>query len=450
MLCIKEGIFFILFAFILLVSDLLYAETKSEILLQALNAHTGEVQAVAFSPAGDYFVSGGIDGKVNVWSFPNFELINSSQSHNSSIVSVAFSQDSTLLLSASRDGIIKIWSLLIKDNVTVIQSTYSLTFANFSPDKQYIIAGDSTGEMHFWQRTTGKLRKSIRNENSKITGFVYPPDKMQFITGYENGDITLWSGTLLSPIKSIPAHKLPIRHMFFTTFAYAPEIKDLTLITNPKQIRQIGSFVTVADDKLVKCWSQKNYSLIGKSQFTSEIINITSPEKADYFISINSDGTIKYFGFRTEQLSFEDKENTEFMKDFPVSEDKMMIKARLKFPELKEIMTSDLPVYDINVINFSPDGKYIITGDKSGSVSLLKNPLLIKQYKMLLEAGENAFSANKYDLATVNFSQAISIYSEEEAKEKLKQAREKKLEQQQKQQEKLREMQKKYREKVKK
>jgi len=73
-------------------------------------AHENYALGVSFTGDGKTLISAGMDGKLKLWSVPDFQLIRSLQAHTHSLNSFALDQRQTLLASASTDTTVKIWS----------------------------------------------------------------------------------------------------------------------------------------------------------------------------------------------------------------------------------------------------------------------------------------------------------------------------------------------------
>ncbi|MGQ0634640.1 MAG: M56 family metallopeptidase [Planctomycetaceae bacterium] len=69
------------------------------------------VSRPAFSPSGRWLASGGIDGRVRLWSKLTGELWREMAGHTALVSQVAFSPDSQMLASASFDKTIKLWNV---------------------------------------------------------------------------------------------------------------------------------------------------------------------------------------------------------------------------------------------------------------------------------------------------------------------------------------------------
>lgn len=87
--------------------------------LARLEAHKGQVAALAVSPDGNMLASASWDGSVGLWSLPDGGLFAQMTGHGGVVNDVAFTRDGTHLYSASADGTIRVWR--VKDRAEVRQ-----------------------------------------------------------------------------------------------------------------------------------------------------------------------------------------------------------------------------------------------------------------------------------------------------------------------------------------
>ena len=116
--------------------------------------HKGRVKSVAFSPDGQFLVSGSTDTTIQVWDLHNRQLIRNLKGHNASVVSVALSPDGKKIVSSACEGTIRIWDV---DDGKCIQElaghqnwVWSVTF---SPDSQFIASGSQDESIILWDKT---------------------------------------------------------------------------------------------------------------------------------------------------------------------------------------------------------------------------------------------------------------------------------------------------------
>jgi WD40 repeat protein len=78
--------------------------------LGLFESHTGYVRSVAFSPGGEYVVSGSGDNTIRVWNVATGRAESRLfEGHTNYVTSVAFSPDGRRIVSGSADKTIRIW-----------------------------------------------------------------------------------------------------------------------------------------------------------------------------------------------------------------------------------------------------------------------------------------------------------------------------------------------------
>lgn len=145
---------------------------------KALTTHQKFVQAVAFAPNGEVFVSAGSDGKIFLYNGSTGDAIgplvdaSGDAAHKGTIFSVAFSLDSASVLSCGADGLLKKWSVSASGGK--LDKTYDLNGTNVSTstnkaDDQLVgctfagngraVALSLAGELSIVDVSTGKIDK---------------------------------------------------------------------------------------------------------------------------------------------------------------------------------------------------------------------------------------------------------------------------------------------------
>ncbi len=123
--------------------------------LETLNPEADAVNALAFSPNGNWLLSGTKNAHLQVWDWPNRKLVEQIPAHNFALYGIQFTEDGRHFITISRDKTIKLWDA---ESFGVMQRV----------DKE----------------TSGHL-------NSVNSGF-YDPNSGMFISGSDDRSVMAW------------------------------------------------------------------------------------------------------------------------------------------------------------------------------------------------------------------------------------------------------------------
>ncbi|MDX1993752.1 MAG: WD40 repeat domain-containing protein [bacterium] len=117
---------------------------------RSINAHPGEVRAIAYSPDGTLLASGGNspDSTVRIWDPSSGALVHILNGHTASIRSLAWHPQGTYLASASLDGTVRLWNVVSGEQIDLLGPFNDLNTVAWSPDgTRLAFGGDAeTGE----------------------------------------------------------------------------------------------------------------------------------------------------------------------------------------------------------------------------------------------------------------------------------------------------------------
>jgi hypothetical protein len=210
--------------------------------------HRGAISALAFSPDGQFFASGGEDNAIVMWKASGEKVydFDIDDGHQGTITALNFTPQCTLI-SAARDNTLRMWwlyekgavvnpiglpnrggnvnqlgvsadgrfllfdqgkSLQLIDSVTgsTVTTLDNLSGANpfdtlalFSPDGQLMLTGGAgEGRMHLWKTPTAEdrgfqVRELVTKERSAITTAAFGPAGKGFaVSGSKDGSVQLW------------------------------------------------------------------------------------------------------------------------------------------------------------------------------------------------------------------------------------------------------------------
>jgi len=99
-------------------------DTDSGLVKSTLGAHVGNVSALAFSPDGSTFASGGSDGKVSIWDTSSGELIDSMIGNHGPTNSLAWNPNARQIAAGYVNGTVHLWEIPAAQQPAKLQSQF--------------------------------------------------------------------------------------------------------------------------------------------------------------------------------------------------------------------------------------------------------------------------------------------------------------------------------------
>ncbi|KAF1820840.1 WD40 repeat-like protein [Dissoconium aciculare CBS 342.82] len=143
-----------------------------------LEGHIDQIVAIAFSPDGQFLVSGSDDRSIRQWDSQTGEFVQKMEGHKDSVDAVAFSSDGHMIASASRDRSVRLWSTYTGELVLELKGHDSaINAVAFSPDGRSI-ASASGCMVLLWKThsSTGAQTPQTREHESKVIAIAFSPD----------------------------------------------------------------------------------------------------------------------------------------------------------------------------------------------------------------------------------------------------------------------------------
>ena len=176
------------------------------------------VNSCAFSPDGSILaVAGGtpaVSGMVELWSWPNRELLGQLKGHDDIVNGVAWVRSGKLLATASVDRMLRIWNVESRRNVETLAGHSGPVLAlAVSPDDQWLCSAGVDQTIRVWEVSNWKLKRALNNHLGTIHDLTFQPrtaDKpMCLASASEDGTVRIWYPELGRLVR-IVRHHVPV------------------------------------------------------------------------------------------------------------------------------------------------------------------------------------------------------------------------------------------------
>jgi len=149
------------------------------------------ITAVAISPSGQYWATGGRQGRVWVWRENGHTLHLALQAHTDAVWALAFSPDERTLASGSLDGSVKLWEVESGIALWSGLQTMGIDCLAFAPDGDVLASGGHDATLRLWEASLGTPLQDVPHPGP-FTSLAWSPDGRLLASGDLAGTIRLW------------------------------------------------------------------------------------------------------------------------------------------------------------------------------------------------------------------------------------------------------------------
>ncbi|MGE0609512.1 MAG: protein kinase [Pirellulales bacterium] len=157
------------------------------------------VQAVAFSPDGQWVATGGNDrrGFVRLWNAETGKPRPVAfKGHEDSVLSVAFSRDGKKLLTSSYDKTARLWDVETGEELRVFRGHHWWVWAAiFSPDEKRVITASQDGTALVWDLAKNETRSlpMFTGHTGPVYTLAISPDGQRVASGGYDNRVLIWN-----------------------------------------------------------------------------------------------------------------------------------------------------------------------------------------------------------------------------------------------------------------
>jgi WD40 repeat protein len=157
------------------------------------DGHTGQIFGVAMSPDGKTLASTATDKSVRLWDLSTGKLLLACSGHNGTVFGVTFSPDGQWMVSCCEDGTVRFWEVATgKEQRTPLNPEGHVRQAAFTPDGKLLANVSGHTGARLWDARTGQLLRTFWPGGEFCSCLAISPDGKSLVTGHENGIVRIW------------------------------------------------------------------------------------------------------------------------------------------------------------------------------------------------------------------------------------------------------------------
>ncbi len=322
--------------------------------LSQFTGHLGSVIA-AFSPDGKYIATASDDYTARLWDLKTGQELQQFIGHTNPVVNVAFSPDGKYVVTASYDSTARVWDVETGQEARRLTShTGTVNSAVFSPDGKYVVIAGGDGTARLWDAKPHPELPSF-DHTAGVNGVAFSPDGKFALTGGSDSIARLWDATTGQELRQFIGHTALINY----GVAISPDGKYI---------------LTGSWDKTVRLWDAATGEELRQFTTGDPVNSVTFSPDGKYILAGSNDKMAWLWMTATGQevRQFPAKDGVQRAVFSP--DGKLIATVSFHGGQLWDVATGQESLQFgsglMNSVMFSPDGKYILSGDEDKTARL--------------------------------------------------------------------------------
>jgi len=280
-------------------------KNKAVIRIMGADSHAS---CAAFSPNGQFLVSGSQDGFIEVWDFDTGKLLKDLKyqadgelmMHDNPVTCLAFSRDSELLASGSRDGKMKIWTLFTGDKRCQFDGAHTdaITWVEFSKDGTQVLSCSLDTTIRIHGLRSKRMLKEFKGHKSFVNRAVYNHDATQIISCSSDGTVKLWNLKSTDLIRTFKPNPNKNQEIAVRSLLLQPGGADQIVVCNASGTVYVCNVATGRVVKEFALETTKDGALKGSRHF----IAVSLSSKGNFLYALGDDRILYCFDFASTKL----------------------------------------------------------------------------------------------------------------------------------------------------
>ncbi len=376
-----------------------------------IDAHIGEVRALAFESNGQHLWSAGDDYLIKRWRLSDRTCVMTRSGHTAEVYSIALSGDDKLLASHGNDNTLRYWDLATgEQSASFPVPMWWRTQLAFTVSGEHLVTGSDWGNrsLKFWDSYYDKhLNANTDLHDDTVRSIEHTNGSSRLmVTASDDNTIKVWNAASGQLVRTLAGHtadvmslsispdnrfvasasndktvciwSLPSGELVKTLTGHTDEVKCVAYSANGRAL------VTGSSDRTIKVWRTADYGLERTiSDHADAVLSVAFSPDGRTMASGGDDGALYIWSlpsFEIKQKHFRGE------KTFAAYDDPFHAKG-------------------INDLRFSPDGKWLASAGDDNDVILWN--AIDHEYKRRLSHGSIAyrvaFSDDSQSLCSADF-----------------------------------------------
>ncbi|BBE09750.1 NB-ARC domain protein [Mycoavidus cysteinexigens] len=362
----------------------------------------GQVWSCAYSPDKKTYAAGLDNGKISVYTTPNWEKIHTLKGHTDTVWSVAYSRDGDQIASGSSDKTVRLWDVKSGTVSRILEGHSAAVFSVvYSPSRDQIASGSLDKTVRLWDVKSGTVSRILEDHTDAIRSVAYSPDGYQIVSGSWDKTVRLWDAKNGTVNRILEGHAATI-----VSVAYSPngdqiasgskdntvrlwDVKsgaaDLTLKGHADAVFSVvysprgDQVVSGSLDKTVRLWdAQSGAAGLTLEGHTDAVASVVYSHDGDQIASGSWDNTVRLWDAQSGVAGLTLKGHTDVVRSVAYSPDGDQIVSgswdkTVRLWDAKSGAAGfTLKGHAATIVSvaYSPDGDQIASGSKDNTVRL--------------------------------------------------------------------------------